>query len=283
MGFFDSVKDKAGILAADAERAGKVTAAQARLVVLQNDLKKAERELGRAAFALSELGEIGALDHPELVQAVERVRATASEARAKEAGIAALRGETPPQPETASTQTAAATTGTVSAAAVAASEAPEPSGEPASPDPVPALAIATVQTAAGPVTVAPAQVMAAAEAEAAVEARAEDGAAPETEPDAPIGQHAEGEQDEAPAPGTTRRTPDARSSAAAGKKAADKDVSPKKAGAKKPPAKKAVAKKGPGKKPTSGKGSKAGATPKKTSRPSSAGPRPAGKKRPAGS
>ncbi len=54
MGFFDAVKDKAGALAADTQRAGKVTAAQARLVVLQNDLKKAERELGHAAFALAE-------------------------------------------------------------------------------------------------------------------------------------------------------------------------------------------------------------------------------------
>ena len=63
MGFFDTLKAKAGALASDAERAGKVTAAQARLVVLQNDLRKAEREFGHGAFALIERGE---LDHPEL-------------------------------------------------------------------------------------------------------------------------------------------------------------------------------------------------------------------------
>ena len=93
MGFFDTVKDKAGALAADTERAGKVTAAQARLVVLQNDLKKAERELGHAAFALAERGE---LDHPDLAHAVERLRATMAEVHARESEIATLRGETTP-------------------------------------------------------------------------------------------------------------------------------------------------------------------------------------------
>ena len=93
MGFFDTVKGKAGALAADAERAGKVTAAQARLVVLQNDLKKAERELGHAAYALAERGE---LEHPDLTYAIERLRGTSSEVRAKEAEIAALRGEAAP-------------------------------------------------------------------------------------------------------------------------------------------------------------------------------------------
>jgi len=92
MGFFDTVKDKAGALAADTQRAGKVTAAQARLAVLQNDLRKAERELGHAAFAVAERGE---LEHPDLAHAVARVRATTSEVRAKEAEISALRGETP--------------------------------------------------------------------------------------------------------------------------------------------------------------------------------------------
>ena len=93
MGFFDTVKGKAGALAADAERAGKVTAAQARLVVLQNDLKKAERELGHAAYALAERGD---LDHPDLTHAIERLRGTTAEVRAKEAEIAALRGEAAP-------------------------------------------------------------------------------------------------------------------------------------------------------------------------------------------
>ncbi len=98
MGFFDTVKGKAGALAADAERAGKVTAAQARLVVLQNDLKKAERELGHAAYALAERGE---LDHPDLTHAIERLRETSAEVLAKEAEIAALRGEATPAETTA--------------------------------------------------------------------------------------------------------------------------------------------------------------------------------------
>ena len=89
MGFFDTVRDKAGSLAADAERAGKVTAAQARLVVLQSDLRKAERELGHEAFVLIDRGE---LEHPELAAAIARLRATEAEIRAKEAEIEALRG-----------------------------------------------------------------------------------------------------------------------------------------------------------------------------------------------
>ena len=89
MGFFDTVRDKAGALAADAERAGRVTAAQARLVVLQSDLRKAERELGHQAFALIDRGE---LDHPELAAPIARLRATEAEVRAREAEIEALRG-----------------------------------------------------------------------------------------------------------------------------------------------------------------------------------------------
>jgi hypothetical protein len=133
MGFFDTVKDKAGVLAADAGRAGRVTAAQARLAVLQNDLRKAERELGHAAFALAERGQ---LDHPDLAHALERLRAASAEVSAKEAEIAALRNE-PPEPAGAS------------------GEAPAP-------------AAATIQTVAGPLTVTPAQ----AEPEPAVEAAA---------------------------------------------------------------------------------------------------------------
>ena len=58
MGFFDTMKDKASALASDAGRASKVTAAQARVVVLQNEVRKAERELGHAAFDLIERGEL---------------------------------------------------------------------------------------------------------------------------------------------------------------------------------------------------------------------------------
>jgi len=89
MGFFDTVKQKASGLASDAERASKVTAAQARLLVLQNDLRKAERELGHEAFTLVERGE---LTHAHLAAASERVRAVLAEIRAKENEIAVLRG-----------------------------------------------------------------------------------------------------------------------------------------------------------------------------------------------
>lgn len=88
MGFFDTVKSKAGDLAADAERAGRVTAAQGKVAVLQQDLKKAERELGHKAFALAERGE---LDHPELALAIERVRAAQGAIDAKESEIGPAR------------------------------------------------------------------------------------------------------------------------------------------------------------------------------------------------
>jgi ribonuclease E len=165
MGFFDSVKNKAGTLAADAERAGKVTAAQARLTVLQGDLKKAERDLGHAAFLLIERGD---LDHPELAPAVERVSAAAAEVRAKERTIAELRGEVPAAVSHETTLTPAAS------AAGPRSVEPEAVAEPesiavpeAAPAPAPETAASTVQTAGGPVTIQPAAVMAAAEAEAA--------------------------------------------------------------------------------------------------------------------
>ncbi len=104
MGFFDTVKDRAGALAADAGRASKVTAAQTRLVVLQNDLRKAERAFGQEAFALVERGE---LEHPELAGALARLRATTAEVHAKEAEIAALRGAAPDEPAGAEAPTAA--------------------------------------------------------------------------------------------------------------------------------------------------------------------------------
>lgn len=88
MGFFDTFKEKAGAFATDAERAGKVTAAQARLLVLQNDVRKAERDLGHAAAALIEAGE---LLHPDLGLSAARVRETREALRVKDAEIAALR------------------------------------------------------------------------------------------------------------------------------------------------------------------------------------------------
>ena len=89
MGLFDTVKLKANALAADAERAGKVTAAQARTVVLQNDIRKAERELGHSAFSLIESGEIA---HPDLEAAAARLREARQALKDKEAEIAGLRG-----------------------------------------------------------------------------------------------------------------------------------------------------------------------------------------------
>ena len=88
MGLFDTVKLKANALAADAERAGKVTAAQARTVVLQSEIRKAERELGHAAFSLIESGEIA---HPELEAAAARLRDARQTLKDKEAEIAGLR------------------------------------------------------------------------------------------------------------------------------------------------------------------------------------------------
>jgi hypothetical protein len=89
MGLFDTVKLKANALAADAERAGKVTAAQARTVVLQNDIRKAERELGHSAFSLIESG---AIAHPDLEAATTRLLEARQALKDKEAEIEALRG-----------------------------------------------------------------------------------------------------------------------------------------------------------------------------------------------
>ncbi|MCX6363093.1 MAG: hypothetical protein NTW58_02765 [Actinobacteria bacterium] len=89
MGLFDTVKLKANALAVDAERAGKVTAAQARTVALQNEIRKAERELGHSAFPLIESGEIV---HPDLEAASARLRDARQALTDKEAEIEALRG-----------------------------------------------------------------------------------------------------------------------------------------------------------------------------------------------
>ena len=88
MGLFDTVKLKANALAADVERAGKITAAQARTVVLQNEIRKAERELGHSAFSLIESGEVG---HPDLEAAAARLREACLALKDKEAEITGLR------------------------------------------------------------------------------------------------------------------------------------------------------------------------------------------------
>jgi hypothetical protein len=113
MGFFDSVRDKASTLVADAERAGKVTAAQARLVSLQSDLRKAERELGRLAAPLVAAGEIA---HATLRSAAARALEASAAVAAKEAEIADLRRAT------------AAPTGDATAAGEVVVVTPEPPG-----------------------------------------------------------------------------------------------------------------------------------------------------------
>jgi hypothetical protein len=100
MGLFDSVKAKAGELAADAERAGKVAAAQARIVTLQNEVRKAERDLGQAVYALIEQGEAV---HPDLLVAAGAVDEALEALHAKEREIAGLRGEGAAAPSAGST------------------------------------------------------------------------------------------------------------------------------------------------------------------------------------
>ncbi len=124
MGLFDTVKLKANALAADAERAGKVTAAQARTVVLQNDIRKAERELGHSAFSLIENDEIA---HPDLEAASARLREARQALKAKEEEIAGLRGHS----MAAAESTAPAPTDQVAATLPdpIADAAPEPTAE----------------------------------------------------------------------------------------------------------------------------------------------------------
>jgi len=90
MGFFDALKEKANAVASDAGRAGKVTAAQARAVVLQSDVRKAERELGHVAFDLIERGE---LEPAGMAEVAARLREAHRALTDKDAEIAAIRAE----------------------------------------------------------------------------------------------------------------------------------------------------------------------------------------------
>jgi hypothetical protein len=90
MGIFDSIKDKAGDLADDAGRAGKVTAAQVKLKSLQGDVEKAVLHLGHEAVDLIDRGE---LTHPGLEAEIAKVREARQLVADKEAEIAALRAE----------------------------------------------------------------------------------------------------------------------------------------------------------------------------------------------
>jgi len=129
MGLFDTVKLKANALAADAERAGKVTAAQARTVVLQNDIRKAERELGHTAFSLIEGGEIA---HPDLEAATARLREAWQALKNKEAEIAGLRHGAEAGEEAAPAPQGAAAEAPEPATAAPIAEAP-PAAETAAP------------------------------------------------------------------------------------------------------------------------------------------------------
>jgi hypothetical protein len=90
MGIFDTIKDKAGDLAGDAERAGKVGAAQMKLKSMQGDVDKELQTLGREAFELIEKGE---LSHAALDAAVARVRDAKGVVADKEAEIEKLKAE----------------------------------------------------------------------------------------------------------------------------------------------------------------------------------------------
>lgn len=88
MRFFDTAKAKASDVAVDAERTGRLAAARIKLIALQNDLKKAERELGQATF---EMIERRSPDQQALTAAIARVQAAHAAITAKEAQIAELR------------------------------------------------------------------------------------------------------------------------------------------------------------------------------------------------
>jgi len=90
MGIFDTIKDKAGDLAGDAERAGKVGAAQVKLKSLQGDVKDAMAKLGEDAFALIEKGELTA---PGLETAITGVRDAKQLVADKEAEIEKLKAQ----------------------------------------------------------------------------------------------------------------------------------------------------------------------------------------------
>ena len=90
MGIFDTMKDKAGGLAEDAGRAGKITAAQVKLKTLQGEVEKTIGYVGHETVDLIDRGE---LVYPGLDPAMARVREARQLVADKEAEIAALRAE----------------------------------------------------------------------------------------------------------------------------------------------------------------------------------------------
>ncbi len=90
MGIFDSIKDKAEDLAGDAERAGKVGAAQVKLRSLKGDVSEAMEALGREVFGLVEKGE---LTHAGLDAVVAKAREAKKAVAEKQAEIERLKAE----------------------------------------------------------------------------------------------------------------------------------------------------------------------------------------------
>ena len=88
MGIFDTIKDKAGDLAEDAGRAGKVGAAQVKLRSLEGGVKDAMEALGREAFELAEKGE---LVHPGLEAGLASIREAQKLVDEKKAEIEAIK------------------------------------------------------------------------------------------------------------------------------------------------------------------------------------------------
>jgi hypothetical protein len=94
MGTFDDLKARAtqmaNDLAAGAQKSGKLAQAQLKLSSLQKDAQAARTSLGGLTYGLASRGEIS---HPELAEALEKVRAADELVRAKEQEIAQVKSE----------------------------------------------------------------------------------------------------------------------------------------------------------------------------------------------
>lgn len=90
MGFFDKVKEKAGDIAGDTARAGKVAQAQMKIKSLNGDIEKAKAEIGAAALELIEKGE---LSNPAFSDGLAKVTEARAAIAAKEAEIAELKAQ----------------------------------------------------------------------------------------------------------------------------------------------------------------------------------------------
>jgi hypothetical protein len=101
----DVAKERAGDLAGDASRAGKVAQAQLKLRSLQGDLDDANKRLGAVAYDLVQRGELA---HAELAGPADEVRRAEAKVREKEDEIARLRAEGPSDAKPAQTDTEAA-------------------------------------------------------------------------------------------------------------------------------------------------------------------------------